>query len=264
MVSHYLNGAYYYEAFMTIIALDFETYYDNDYSLSKMSTEAYIRDPRFEVIGVSVSHGHGAKWYAKPDVEAALRGLPWKSSSILAYNCVTGDHEVRTPGGWIRLDQLQEGEKVMQWDSNNALFSWCVPKIIQKQYNGKMVAWDTLYHKGIYTPEHRMYYATPNISTWRVNTIAEIVTQSQNNVYIPVTGELENETDQIDMSSVVARLMEMIRADGNILVNAIGVRLLFKKIRKIERAISLLEVAGWSYRRTEMKNGTRIYIHSNP
>lgn len=31
--------------------IDFETYYDREYSLSKMTTEEYIRDPRFEVVG---------------------------------------------------------------------------------------------------------------------------------------------------------------------------------------------------------------------
>ena len=39
---------------MDIITLDLETYYDKDYSLRKMTTEAYIRDPRFEVIGVGL------------------------------------------------------------------------------------------------------------------------------------------------------------------------------------------------------------------
>lgn len=40
---------------MTLLAFDMETFYDSDYTLKKMGTEAYIRDPRFEVIGVSVS-----------------------------------------------------------------------------------------------------------------------------------------------------------------------------------------------------------------
>jgi hypothetical protein len=39
---------------MQIVTLDFETFYDRDYSLSKMTTEAYVRDPQFEAIGVSV------------------------------------------------------------------------------------------------------------------------------------------------------------------------------------------------------------------
>jgi DNA polymerase len=39
---------------MELITLDFETYYSREYSLSKITTEAYVRDPRFEVIGVGV------------------------------------------------------------------------------------------------------------------------------------------------------------------------------------------------------------------
>ena len=41
---------------MSIITIDFETYYDKDYSLSKMTTEEYINDPRFEVIGVGIKY----------------------------------------------------------------------------------------------------------------------------------------------------------------------------------------------------------------
>ena len=39
---------------MDFVTLDFETYYDKDYSLRKLTTEEYIRDRRFEVIGVAV------------------------------------------------------------------------------------------------------------------------------------------------------------------------------------------------------------------
>lgn len=39
-----------------MITLDFETYYDRDFSLSKLTTEEYVRDPRFEalLLGVKV------------------------------------------------------------------------------------------------------------------------------------------------------------------------------------------------------------------
>ena len=46
-----------------LITLDMETYYDSEYSLTKMTTEQYIRDPRFEIIGVSYKIGDApAKW----------------------------------------------------------------------------------------------------------------------------------------------------------------------------------------------------------
>lgn len=35
---------------MALITLDFETYYDSEYSLSRMTYEEYVRDPRFESI----------------------------------------------------------------------------------------------------------------------------------------------------------------------------------------------------------------------
>lgn len=42
---------------MTRIVIDFETYYDKDYSLKKMTMEQYIRDSRFECIGLSIKVG---------------------------------------------------------------------------------------------------------------------------------------------------------------------------------------------------------------
>jgi hypothetical protein len=39
---------------MNLLVLDFETFYDRAFSLSKISTEEYIRSPLFETIGVSV------------------------------------------------------------------------------------------------------------------------------------------------------------------------------------------------------------------
>jgi hypothetical protein len=42
-----------------ILTIDFETYYDREFSLSKMTTEEYVRDDRFEVIGVAVKVDDG-------------------------------------------------------------------------------------------------------------------------------------------------------------------------------------------------------------
>lgn len=53
---------------MELVTLDFETYYDKDYSLSKLTTEEYINDPRFQIIGVGVKYGDKPpRWYSPGD-----------------------------------------------------------------------------------------------------------------------------------------------------------------------------------------------------
>jgi len=75
---------------MSIITIDFETYYDKSYSLSKMTTEEYINDSRFEVIGMGVKVDDGpSKWYSDAaKIEAVLeRGhKEWSYHTILCHN----------------------------------------------------------------------------------------------------------------------------------------------------------------------------------
>lgn len=61
---------------MRIITLDFETYYDKDYTLKKLSTESYIRGKQFEVLGVSIKMGaETAKFYRGVEAGAVLHSL---------------------------------------------------------------------------------------------------------------------------------------------------------------------------------------------
>jgi DNA polymerase len=72
---------------MDLITVDFETYYDKDFSLSKMTTEAYIRDPRFEVIGVSVKvNGNETDWYSGDNPGRFLNSIKWDNKAALAHN----------------------------------------------------------------------------------------------------------------------------------------------------------------------------------
>ena len=74
---------------MDLITLDFETYYDRDYSLSKMTTEEYIRDPRFEVVGVGVKVNNGETEWASGtmgQIKKYLHRFDWAGSMMLAHN----------------------------------------------------------------------------------------------------------------------------------------------------------------------------------
>jgi DNA polymerase I-like protein with 3'-5' exonuclease and polymerase domains len=74
---------------MDLITADFETYYSKDYSLSKMTTEEYIRDPQFEVVGVSVKVNNGEPEWASGtmgQIKKYLQGFNWSGSMMLAHN----------------------------------------------------------------------------------------------------------------------------------------------------------------------------------
>ena len=57
-----------------MLTIDFETYWDKDFSLSKMTTESYIRDPQFEVIGVSIKKCDEVIEHYTREFEVVLKG----------------------------------------------------------------------------------------------------------------------------------------------------------------------------------------------
>jgi len=72
---------------MDIVTTDFETYYADDFTLSKLTTEAYVRDPRFETIlcGFKVNNEPGF-YVPRDDVPAALRDLRLEKRAVLAHH----------------------------------------------------------------------------------------------------------------------------------------------------------------------------------
>jgi DNA polymerase len=72
---------------MDVVTIDFETYYDDDYSLSKLTTEQYIRSPLFEVIGVGIKvNDHPADWYSGSNPGRFLKSLNYRNRAILCHN----------------------------------------------------------------------------------------------------------------------------------------------------------------------------------
>lgn len=72
-----------------LITFDFETFYSDEFSLSRITTEEYIRDVRFEVIGVGVQvDGGQPQWFSgtREETRKWLRQFDWKNSMALAHN----------------------------------------------------------------------------------------------------------------------------------------------------------------------------------
>ena len=73
-----------------IITIDFETRWDKtDYTLSKMTTEEYIRDPRFKAFGACV-HVFGSNdpivWISSEHLREYFRSVDWSTTAVLAHN----------------------------------------------------------------------------------------------------------------------------------------------------------------------------------
>ena len=74
---------------MSFVTLDFETYYDSDYGLKKLTTEEYICNPKFEVVGVSMKIDDDAPmWFSGThnEIKAWLNQVDWRSSALLCHN----------------------------------------------------------------------------------------------------------------------------------------------------------------------------------
>jgi len=76
---------------MNIITLDFETYYSQSFSLSKITTEEYVRSPEFETIGVSVKVDDApAVWFSGSwaDTKNFLNRFDWDNAIAVAHNAM--------------------------------------------------------------------------------------------------------------------------------------------------------------------------------
>ena len=69
---------------MQLITLDFETYFDTEYSLTRLTSEEYVRDPRFK------AHCVGIRW---PNGDVSVTSgkelksyVDWSKTAVLAHH----------------------------------------------------------------------------------------------------------------------------------------------------------------------------------
>lgn len=88
------------QPYQTILAIDFETRWsskpcewspDEAFTLSKLTTEEYIRDNRFKAFGACIHElGSAAptQWYSHADLPATLARYDWSKTAVLAHNAM--------------------------------------------------------------------------------------------------------------------------------------------------------------------------------
>lgn len=69
--------------------LDFETYFDRDYTLRKMSTTEYVRDKRFKAqcVGIRLNRWRKAKWFDGEDaIRKAIESINWSKTALVCHH----------------------------------------------------------------------------------------------------------------------------------------------------------------------------------
>ena len=131
-----------------LITIDFETYYDNDFSLTKLSTEQYVRDERFEVIGFAYKiDNEPPVWVCGVDkVTYWIRSLPWDDALVLCHNTafdgaiLSWCYGVK-PKGW--LDTLSMGRALHGVEAGGSL------KAMAERYGAGVKGTEVLAAKGM-------------------------------------------------------------------------------------------------------------------
>jgi DNA polymerase len=150
---------------MNIITIDTETYYDKEYSLSKMQTDAYVLDPRFEVIGVCVidpSRGGEPEWFSGTEEETHdwLHQFDWANSAIRAHNTLF-DGFILTQKFGIRpklwMDTLAQARMLYPWLPSHSLASVAEHLGLGKKGNEVVAALGV--NRELFTPFGLLQYA---------------------------------------------------------------------------------------------------------
>jgi DNA polymerase I-like protein with 3'-5' exonuclease and polymerase domains len=92
-----------------IITVDFESFYSKDIGFKKQTTEEYVRDDQFHVIGLAVKvDDEPTEWFSGTHAEIKdwLSQFNWKDSLVLAHNtqfdgAILNWHFGITPKGWL-------------------------------------------------------------------------------------------------------------------------------------------------------------------
>lgn len=93
---------------MQFLVLDFETYFDRkDFTLSKMTTEAYVRDPRFQALCLGV-HTETGESFSVPreSIQSYLNTVDWSQTCVTAHHAhfdglILSHHYNVRPAQWI-------------------------------------------------------------------------------------------------------------------------------------------------------------------
>lgn len=115
--------------FRHVACVDFESFYDETYTLKKLPMTEYIRDARFEALSCAIQVDDAAPIVALgPQIPHALRQIDWKSTAFCGHHTqfdglIATHHYGVYPAFW--LDTLSMGRAIVGTDASVSLKALC-------------------------------------------------------------------------------------------------------------------------------------------
>lgn len=143
-----------------LITLDLESFYSPDYGLKKLGTEAYVRDPRFELLGVGIAIGDGPSiWLDADRFQEWASYVDWSRVALLAHNTAFDAfvfaHHFGIKAGFY-LDTLSMGRAIHGIEVGGSLDA--LTKYYGVGVKGKEVHEALGKHRADFTPEEWAAY----------------------------------------------------------------------------------------------------------
>lgn len=187
--------------------------------------------------------------------DGRLRGTIKYSNANTGRMCLTGDHEVLTPSGWLRIEDWTGG-RIATWNPVGEQIAFSEAKVVHFPYSGEMIHIDSTRIHQVSTPDHDMPIRERDGSIEKVP-VSELEGKRFFH-YIRGSRRVSTKVRDNDL-----RVLLMVQADGTYPADG-GVRLAFRKQRKVERCRHLLRGAEIVYaERKDHKTGyTRFSIRA--
>lgn len=163
------------------------------------------------------------------------------------WNCMTGDHEVLTPEGWVSIEAWNPISPIMQFLPDGTL-QFVQGTKIEKPHTGTLIKIDGPRVRGCFTPDHRIISHRREKLT--ATAARELLHKDIRNV--PTAGKFTHAKSQLTDDEL--RVLVALAADGHE-TKKDSISFGFKKQRKIDRLEALLNNTNIPFAKTIRPDG---------
>lgn len=199
----------------------------------------------------------------------------------VSQGCVDGETEVLTQSGWVKFEHLDESHgKVAQVDSDFNMSFVDVTNYVKYKYNGKLEYYT---NEGntcnmLLTPNHRVAYEklrkVENVRHWvsklNIKESSEFHPNRDNRIYTTgktCVNEFETILSPLEQFKIAYQADGSTKPKGNSTGELSGTLMYafrFRKQRKIDRLLAILEQCGFGYSINKHINGTTSILVKVP